>query len=186
MSSDNPEQQQPDADPPGSTTPPPQHHGAQPYGQPEHHGDAQPYGQPQQYGEPQQHGQQPQQYGPPGGSYPPAYGSYGGGPPGPPAPQGRRFSTPYVILGTNAGLVGPGLVTALANQVSDAVHMRLGGLGLLSIFVLPGLGLVLAVMQGPPERRGFGLGLVIGPVLGIIVLAGLCIALIASYASGTS
>jgi hypothetical protein len=96
--------------------------------------------------------------------------------PQPPRPE-RRFGTGAVVGGAVLGLVATvGLPALLAS---------LPGFGAL-LFFPAGLaplvaGIVLAASSGPPQRRGLGLGLVIGWGATLVVGAGVCIALLASF-----
>jgi hypothetical protein len=104
--------------------------------------------------------------------------------PGPqPPPETQRFSKRFVVLGVLAGIVGAPIVLALLGQLLALVSDTLQLLTFSSMLLVPVAGIVLAAVPGPPWRRGFGLGLVIGPVLAFIVLAGLCVALIAAYSA---
>jgi hypothetical protein len=105
-----------------------------------------------------------------------------GPPPGPP----RRFGTGAVVGGAVVGVVGTialpvalGLLASVAGPVSFAF----GLLAVVSVVVVLVLGIVLAATPGTPERRGFGLGLVIGWGLLLLVGGGLCIALIAGLSN---
>lgn len=99
----------------------------------------------------------------------------------------RRFATGPVVLGAVAGVVGTvGLpvVLGLLASVAGPVAFAFGLLGLVSVLVVLVLGIVLASTPGTPQRRGFGLGLVIGWGLLLLLAGGLCIALIAGYSGG--
>ena len=102
-------------------------------------------------------------------------------PPGQERPP-RRFATGAVVGGAVAGVVGtillPVALGALA-AVTGPVAVVFGLLAVGSVVLPLVLGIVLAASSGPPERRGLGLGLVIGWGLCLILAGGLCIALIA-------
>ena len=100
-------------------------------------------------------------------------------PPGQDRP--RRFATGAVVGGAAAGFFGTVLlpiVLGLVASVTGPVAFVFGSFGLLAALVPLILGIVLATADGTPQRRGFGLGLVIGWGLLLLVGGGLCIALI--------
>ena len=102
-------------------------------------------------------------------------------------PPPRRFATGSVVLGAVAGVVGTiGLPLVLGGlaAVAGPVSVVFGLLGLVSILVVLVLGIVLASTPGSPQRRGFGLGLVIGWGLLVLLAGGLCIVLIVGYSGG--
>ena len=102
-------------------------------------------------------------------------------------PPPRRFATGSVVLGTVAGVlgtVGLPILLGLVASVAGPVGVVFGLLGFVSVLVVLVLGIVLASTPGTPQRRGFGLGLVIGWGLLLLLLGGLCIVLIAGYSGG--
>jgi hypothetical protein len=95
----------------------------------------------------------------------------------------RRFSTGAVIAGAAAVLLGLPLVGAAAVAVpySGSVGWLGSVVALVAVAAVPGLlvtGIVLAAIKGTATRRGFGLGMVIGWGLLVIIGAGACIALL--------
>ena len=99
----------------------------------------------------------------------------------------RRFATGSVVLGAVAGVVGTlglPILLGLVASVAGPVAFVFGLLGLLAVLLPLILGIVLASTPGSPQRRGFGLGLVIGWGLLLLLAGGLCIALIAGYSGG--
>lgn len=135
--------------------------GQQPYGQPHQP----PYGHPPQPGSPQGYG------GPPGYGYPHSY------PSAYPAPE-KQSSRP-LWLGAVAGLVLVGSTFAVGLSNPD-----------LFPWLALGIALGVVIMLVAPVTRRWGLGVLIGAALsvpvGMIVLAGVCVVLIASYSGGSA
>ena len=108
--------------------------------------------------------------------------TYGPGwpPPPPPQPPARKYAPKWIWLGVAAGTAVTigfsflGLVLATTVQQGAAASIVFL-IGLLTPLVI---GIVLTVKEGPPPRRGFGLGLIIGWAIAPIVFAGLCILVI--------
>lgn len=102
-------------------------------------------------------------------------------PPGQGRPP-RRFATGAVVGGAVVGVFGTlglPIVLALVASVAGPVGFVFGLFAAVSVVVVLVLGIVLASTPGTPQRRGFGLGLVIGWGLLLLLAGGLCIALIA-------
>jgi len=91
--------------------------------------------------------------------------------PAPPAPaaalRGRRYSAGWVWLGILAGLAGLFAMLLLAQAAELALLASWLGL---AIFVPLVVGIALLAVGGDPRRRGFGLGLMIG--WGVLLLVG--------------
>ena len=107
-------------------------------------------------------------------------------PPGQERPP-RRFATGAVVGGAVAGSVGTvalPVVLGLLASVAGPVAFVFGLFGLVSVVAVLVLGIVLASTSGTPARRGFGLGLVIGWGLLLLLAGGLCIALIVGLSNG--
>jgi hypothetical protein len=105
-------------------------------------------------------------------------------PPGAQPP--RRFPIGAVVGGVVMGVVGTVLVPVVLGglaSVAGPVAVVFGLLGIVALLLPLILGIVLAASAGPPGRRGFGLGLVIGWGLLLVLAGGLCIALIAGVGS---
>jgi len=99
----------------------------------------------------------------------------------------RRFATGSVVLGAVVGVVGTvavPILLGLVASVAGPVGIAFGLLVPVTVLVALVLGIVLASTPGSPQRRGFGLGLVIGWGLLLLLAGGLCIALIAGYSGG--
>lgn len=130
----------------------------------------------------------PPGYLPPDGAVPPS--PYGPGGPALPPPPAKRFSGGMIAAGVFVGMtlavgvpllalgIGSTLVGDSGSGAAVAVTLAVAVLAPLV------LGIVL-VRKGTPERRGLGLGLLIGWAVVTIVGGGLCIAIIAALSSGT-
>jgi hypothetical protein len=106
-------------------------------------------------------------------------------PPGQERPP-RRFATGAIVLGAVAGITGTvalPVVLGLLASIAGPVAFLFGIFGLLVVVLPLILGIVLATAEGTPQRRGFGLGLIIGWGLLLLLAGGLCIALIAGVGS---
>ena len=101
-------------------------------------------------------------------------------PPGQERPP-RRFATGAIVLGAVAGIAGTialPVVLGLLASVAGPVAFLFGIFGLLAVVLPLIVGIVFASAEGTPQRRGFGLGLIIGWGLLLLLAGGLCIALI--------
>lgn len=121
----------------------------------------------------------------------PPYGPPPGFGPPPPVPPGRpkRFSGAMVAVGVVSGMVlAVGLPLLLLSVLAGigpdqaAVGWTFVGLGVLVPAVVGGV----LVARGSPERRGFGLGLLIGWATATLVGGGLCVALIMALSAGSA
>jgi hypothetical protein len=97
----------------------------------------------------------------------------------------RRFDPKSVGLGVAAGLVGGVLLPVALGALASlgdifGVFFAFAGLGLIVPVIL---GIVLATTPGSPRQRGFGLGLVIGWGLLVLLAGGLCVALVVGLSS---
>ena len=91
-----------------------------------------------------------------------------------------------VLVQEHAALVHGLCVAAgvAAGAAVLALEVRRRGAADERLLVVLVLGIVLASSPGSPQRRGIGLGLVIGWGLLLLLAGGLCIALIAGYSGG--
>jgi hypothetical protein len=89
---------------------------------------------------------------------------------GPPPPSQRRFSVPAVVL----GVLTPVLLLVVGVLLS-AIAVAIFPVLLFGPLVA---GAVLVGAGGNPQRRGFGLGLLIGWGALVVIAAGVCIALL--------
>jgi hypothetical protein len=119
-------------------------------------------------------------YGPPPG--------YGPPPPVPPQ-RPKRFSGALVAVGVLVGMVvAVGLplllLAGIAGVGPDQAWVGWAFLGL-GVLLPAAVGAVL-VFRGSPERRGFGLGLLLGWAGTTLVGGGICAAIILSLSAGSA
>ena len=93
----------------------------------------------------------------------------------PPAGQRPTFDRTRMWLGILAGVVGTVTLTVLMFALVFPILVPVALFGALVV------GIVLAAGQGPPTRRGLGLGLVIGWGLSLVIGGGVCLGLLRGF-----